>query len=155
MRNRAEIPILEEQTYKSVLTYIALQSIALIRTVLGQDLPMDTLTVFTHDPVEHIYMVKLLKSYGHVSRKSHGATLYVEVSLTVEGQAIKLLGVREPDETRPQVGYADFLVTNYNDIRDLSNPYIQEITSGLSEKLLEVRHPDFDVLGYVKRVNFR
>lgn len=144
-------PIGSEADYDKVLEYVAERSRALAKTVLGRDLRLDTLTVFTQTPDEYGVVSKLLRSYGPESPFSHGPTLYIEVRKNVLDQQINLLGVRQPDATRPQRGYGDYPVSDYGALRDnnAANPHVREIVSGNGHTLLELRHPDFDVLGYV------
>jgi hypothetical protein len=144
-------PILEEKSFQAALLYIAHQSAALAEKTLGRSRDIDTITIFAHYPDEHAYLKKTVRSYGPVSTVTHGATLYIDADVTVAGNHIQYLGVRAPDGSRPQVGYGDFPVDDYDAIRSAANPYVHEIVSGRGQSLLELRHPDFDVLGYVAR----
>jgi hypothetical protein len=144
-------PILEEEDYKKALVYIATRSRELAMLVLGRDMPVDTLTIFSHFPDEYIVVASRIQREGEVSKFSHGKTLYIDADIEVEEQRIIYLGVRKPDPTRPQVGYADFPVLDYCELRDenIDNIYVRKIQSGLGQDLLEIWHPNFDVLGYV------
>ncbi len=144
-------PILDGKSFHTALWYLARQSALLAELILGQKLAIDTLTIFSHFPEELAFLDHTVRRFGPVSPATHGETLYVDADFTVDDHRIHYLGVREPDSTRPQVGYADYPVDDYDDIKVLSSPYVREITSGRGQKLLELRHPDFDVFGYITR----
>lgn len=137
--------------FEAGLAYLATRSSELAETVLGHTLDVDTLCFFTHSPEEYAFVEKMVLARGPKSKFSHGATTYVTVDLIVAGQHIRILGVRQPDPTRPQRGYGDYPVADYAEIlkTEASNPHIKEITSGRGKSLIELRHPDFDVLGFI------
>lgn len=140
-------PILTAQKYTEALEYIASQAEELCRQIIGQRLSIDTLTIFAQAPKEYDFIKNLISTKGPVSHFTHGSTLYIEVDGNVHGRDIKLLGIRQPDASRSEVGYADFPVA---DLKDFSNrPFVNKIISGRGEKLLELRHPNFDVRGYI------
>jgi hypothetical protein len=143
--------IVDEGRYKQAVIYIVQQASRLAFRVLRENLPIDTVTVFSQDPKEYEFLNNYLRDKGKLSSFSHGPTLYVEVSELIKDNKIKLLGVREPDIARPEVGYADYPVTNYNELKssNAENLNVEEITSGSGVSLLELKHPDFDVRGYV------
>lgn len=57
------------------------------------------------------------------------------------------MGARRPDALRAEVGYADFPVKDLEAFK--GKDYVSEITSGQGITLLELRHPNFDVRGYI------
>jgi len=144
-------PITNEARLRTALDYVAEQSLALAREVLGQDLAIDTLCFFTHSPEEYAFLEQAVRARGPKSRLSHGPTLYTDVDFAVHDQRIRIFGVRQPDPTRPQVGYGDYPVPDYERFLALvsDNPHMHEITSGRGKSLIELRHPDFDVLGFI------
>lgn len=144
-------PIINKERYTQALVYIAQQANKLALQVLGESLPADTLTIFSQSSVEYKYIANHLKTNKTVSPITHGATLYVETYDLIDNNRIILLGVRQPDENRPEVGYADFSVDNYQQLKNLhaKNKNVHEITSGIGVPLLEIKHPDFDVRGYI------
>jgi hypothetical protein len=125
----------------------------LSETVLGEQLVPDTLTIFSRTKEEYDFVAGLICTYGQKSRFTHGITLYVDVDMEVASNHVTLLGVREPDSDRQDVGYADFSVKNYAEIRAASKQHMQEITTGRGQSLLELRHPDFDIRGYLVSEN--
>lgn len=144
-------PITTQENFRAALDYIAEQSVLLAKKVLGRDMAIDTICFFTHSPEEYAFVEKLVRSRGPESELSHGPTLYVDSDFMVNGNRIRIFGVRKPDETRPQVGYGDYPVKDYVDLlqSQKNNPNVKEIISGRGKSLMELRHPDFDVLGFV------
>jgi len=144
-------PIRTEQSFHVALAYLATQAAFLSRAVLGRELPADVLTIFAHDVDEYRLTEKLVRRHGPESPYTHGATLYVDTDMPMCGQRIRLLGVRDciGDAARPQAGYADYVADDYQALRDSNNPCVHEIVSGRGQQLLEMRHPEFDILGYI------
>jgi hypothetical protein len=146
-------PIDSKQKYQAAITYLMVQGGKLTKEALGQEIMPDTLTIFSRTQAEFDFIDDLIRTYGPKSRFTHGFTLYVDVDMEVAGNRVVLLGVREPDDDRHDVGYADFSVLNYLEIRDAGKRYVQEITTGRGQSLLELRHPDFDIRGYLVSSN--
>ena len=146
-------PIDSEAKYKAALEYLMSESMKLTKAVLGERLIPDTLTVFSRTKDEYDFIDNLIRTYGTKSRFSHGITLYIDVDMEIAGKHVALLGVREPDNDRQDVGYADFSVQNYAALRGAGQAYTQEITTSRGQSLLELRHPDFDVRGYLVSAN--
>ncbi len=79
---------------------------------------------------------------------SSDSSLYVQVNLEVNGHKIEYIGVRAADPYRMQVGCADFETKdfiNFKEQYDQKTPFIRSV----SEDMIELWHPDFDVLAYV------
>lgn len=145
-------PILNKKRFSETLEYIAREVIEMGDIVLKRKMPLDTLTIFAHFDNEHKFLAENLHEYGPESSYSHGLTSYVEPkNFKVLDQSIRYLGVRAPDPRRPQVGYGDFPVKDLQAARDLYFPsdFILEKESGLGQPMLEISHPDFDVLAYI------
>src|SRR4051812_34222056 len=107
-------PITNEGRYNQAVNYVVREASKLALKVLNANLPIDTITIFSQSLDEYKFLENYLKNKGEVSPFSHGPTLYVEVLADNENH-IKLLGVRQPDDSRPEVGYADYPVTNYDE----------------------------------------
>ncbi len=144
-------PIEDEANYSQALEYVATQATPLVHEVLGHELLADTITLFSHYDSEHEFLEKLVRQSGPESSLSHGATLYVGTDMTIAGQRIKILGVRQPDPDRPQVGYVDYPVADFTatQLAHTDNPLVRLMRSGNGIELLEIHHPDFDILGYL------
>lgn len=142
-------PILTEEKYVEALTFIAEEAEKLCQKVVGEKLPINTLTIFAQTPQEYDFLENLLSKKGRTSPFTHGSTLYIEPNLPtlVHGYRVELLGVRRPDALRIEVGYADFPVGSLDKFK--GKEYVTEIMSGQGIPLLELRHPDFNVRGYI------
>jgi hypothetical protein len=145
--------ISDEASYWQTVALIAQSAEALVYNLVKIKLPIDTITIFAQSAEEYAFVEGYLLSKGKRSGLSHNTTLYIEPdNLTVvHNYPIKFLGVRKPDKTRPEIGYADFPVTNYEDIKERfsDNAHVNQIISGTDIPLLELRHPDYDVRGYI------
>lgn len=144
-------PIINAERLELALSYVAKRSVALAEVAIGRSLAIDTICFFTHSPEEYTFLANAVRNRGTESRLSHGATLYTDTNFMVGDQRIRIFGVRAPDPTRPFVGYGDYPVADYDAIlqKHQSSPYVREITSGRGKSLIELKHPDFDVLGFV------
>jgi len=145
------LPVRSEDDLVDAQIYVAEQAVKLATVVIGKHLSIDTITIFAQSDDEYAFIESELKSYGPVSPYSHGATLYVETASLVDNNPVKLFGVRRPDDSRPEVGYGDYPVSDYKELKAATrdNPHVREIQSGAGMPLLELRHPDFDVRGYI------
>jgi hypothetical protein len=143
-------PIVSEARLQEAIAYVTAQSLALARMVLGHELPVDTVCLFTHSAEEYAFVEAAVHARGPESKLSHGPTTYVDTDFMVGEQRIRIFGVRQPDSTRPQVGYGDYPVPHYAALREKErdNQFVQEIISGRGKPLLMLRHPEFDVLGF-------
>jgi len=150
MSTEQRAAILDDESLETAWEYIARLSGPLAQAVFGRSLPIDTLCIFAQSEEEHDFVLGAIKALGPISRFTHESTTYVDVNMEVGGQVIKFLGVRKPDPTRPQVGYADYPIPDYQAL--LANiadyPDAEQIMSGRGQSLVELRHPDFDILEY-------
>lgn len=144
-------PITTQHQFEQALAYVATTAGKLTEQIIGQKLPLDTLTLFAHYDEEYTFLERIIRQYGSQSRFTHGSTLYVDSDFEVAANHIKILGVRRLDPYRMHVGYGDYPVDDYQAIRrqQQANPWLREITSGGGGSLLELWHPDFDILGYI------
>jgi hypothetical protein len=144
------LPITNAERLEAATAYVAEQAARLARVVLGRELPLDTICFFSHSPEEYAFLLDAVRAKGPESALTHGATTYADTDCMVGPHRIRLFGVREADETRPEVGYGDYPVDDYAallaSVQD--NQYAHEIISGRGKSLLELKHPDFDVRGY-------
>jgi hypothetical protein len=142
-------PIDSEAKYQAALEYLMTESSRMALEVLGKEMSPDTLTIFTHSDEEYSFLDRLIRTYGTKSRFTHGITLYIDTDRKIAGHHVSLLGVREPDPERPELGYADYPVDDYEAMRAAKKRHTQEITTSRGQSLLELRHPDFDIRGYI------
>ena len=144
-------PLKTKQAFERRLTYIAQNGLVLGQLVLGREVPIDTVTIFSQTDQEYAKIAGFIRNYGPVSAVSHGDTLYIDTSFELLSNLISYLGVRKPDPTRPEVGYVDFPVSDFTHLVSLcqESSFMQLITSGRGQPLIEIRHPNFDVRGYI------
>src|SRR4051794_5222341 len=106
-------PIDSKAKYHEALNYIADNVIKLGEVVFNEVLPVDTICIFSHSVEEYEFLANLIKEYGPVDHEySHGPTIYVnpEPGLVISNNSVRYLGVREPDQDRKEIGYADYPV---------------------------------------------
>lgn len=148
-------PIQNEDDLQGALRYIAEESLGLAREIVGEKLSLDALTVFAQSDVEYQLVRDLISDKGEVSPYTHESTLYIKANTIILDQEIQLLGVRRPDKGKPQRGYGDYPVYALHTYKEklANNKHVQEIKSGNGLSLLELSHPDFNVLGYIVEVD--
>jgi hypothetical protein len=142
-------PITTKEQFKSALAYTSEQLVQLAETVLQKSLRPDTLKIFAHYYDEYDTLRDLLSHYGPKSSISSETSLYVDSSEEVNDDLIKWLGIRVVDPYRAQVGCGDY-AANYSEIAERylgKTTYVRKVDHALT--MLEIWHPDFDVLGYV------
>lgn len=144
-------PINSKERFEEALDYVAATAAGLSEAVLSEALPIDTVTLFTRTSKEYYFLERLVRTYGERSEITHGPTLYIDSNFMLGENVIRYLGVRRPDDTRPEVGYADFPVEDFEGLREAhaGNEAVKFMKSGRGQPLLELRHPEFDIRGYV------
>lgn len=141
-------PINNESTFEQVLNYLASELGKLSEKLLDQKFPITTLKIFSHYFEEYDYLYKLLSKMGPKSDFSSETSFYVQVNKRIENYDIKYLGVRVVDPYRLQVGCGDYEIDNFNQFKNEymnKSPFIR----GFDKDMIELWHPDIDVLGYV------
>lgn len=144
-----------EEAFEDALNYIAEKVGDLANRLLGERLPVPILKFFAHSDEEYQILETIVGHYGPKAKVSSGNSFYVEVNngLVVANTPISLLGVRRPDMSRPQVGCGDYIVENFDEftskLHSEQPQFTQFVENAHGSKMLELRHPDFDVLGYV------
>lgn len=141
-------PIENEPALQEVWNYLTTQLEKLSIEVVGEALPINTLKVFPHYPYEYDYLYQLILSKGPKAAFSSEKNLYVEVKMNVQDYLIEYLGVRVTDPNKPQVGCGDYEIDYFDQFKSErlnTSPYLREVR----EDMIEIWHPDYDVLGYV------
>ena len=141
-------PITTKEQFETALAYISEQLTKLAETVLQESLRPASLKIFAHYHDEYDRLRDLLPSYGVVSSSSK-TSLYVNSSLEIRGDRVEQIGIRVVDPYRAQVGCGDY-AADYDEIAERylgKTPYVRKVDHALT--MLEIWHPDFDVLGYV------
>src|SRR6185437_4669221 len=106
-----------------------------------------------HYEDEYTFLKRWVDSLGENEDEGSSTSYYINPSkpMVVNSDPIQYIGIRVPDPYRAQVGCGDYAVENYEEFKEkyLSNsPYIREVAHQKYE-MLELFHPDIDVLGYI------
>ncbi len=141
-------PIDSEESFALATEYIVSELEKLSQELLQQSLPINTLKVFAHYPEEYEYLHKLISQMGPLSSLSSDTSLYVEVNNNIKGHDIKYLGVRVVDPYRLQVGCGDYEVKDIEKFKK-QNVGTSQFVRNFRNNMVELWHPNFDVLGYV------
>ncbi len=141
-------PIENEKVFKQVLEYLTSELEKLSQKLLKQSLPITTLKVFPHYPEEYAYLHKLISKKGPKASFSSDTSLYVQVNEKIKGHNIKYLGVRIVDPYRLQVGCGDYEIKNIEEFKK-QNTNTSQFVRNFREDMVELWHPNFDILGYV------
>lgn len=141
-------PIKDEKGFEEVLSYLVEELDKLANKLFGRSLPITTLKVFPHYQEEYEYLYDLLSKLGSKASFSSDTSLYVQVNKQIKECGIKYLGVRIVDPYRMQVGCGDYEIENFEEFKKQylgTSPFIRSFR----DDMLELWHPDFDVLGYI------
>jgi hypothetical protein len=141
-------PIESEDTVKSVWEYLSSKLDKLSNLVLNRSLPITTLKIFPHYLKEYDYLHSLISEMGTPATFNSNTSYYSKVDKKINGFDIKYMGVRVVDPYRLHVGCGDYEVEDIEQFKKEflnSSPYIRSFR----DDMLEIWHPDLDVLGYV------
>lgn len=146
-------PITDVAACHEALEYIDVKLRELSSLVIPESLPVNTLKIFAHYDDEYAFIKKWIDTLGKTWDGSSSTSYYVKPfkQMTVNSDPIEYVGLRVVDPYRGQVGCGDFVVDNYEDFKSNylgKSPYIREVTHPEYE-MLELFHPDIDVLGYI------
>ncbi len=144
-------PIRNEAQLREAGAYIAEQSAALCRKIIGESLPFTYLTICTHYEDEYRLLSELLPMIGTVQDARNGIRVTLDRPIETVGQQISNLRLRKPDPYRMQVGCGDFLVEDYQTFKQSnlpSHPHNLRIIKRPEYEMIEFHDPDFDVLAY-------
>jgi hypothetical protein len=141
-------PITNEADFNKALEYITIELEKLSEQLLEQKLPINTLKLFAHYPEEYKYLLELVTGLGPAASFSSDTSYYAQTKREIKGHNIEYIGVRTTDPYRPHVGCGDYEIENFQEITDTyggKSDFIRKF----SEDMVEIWHPDFDVLGYI------
>jgi hypothetical protein len=146
-------PIKNSEDCLNTLKYVDEKLRELSELVLEERLPINTLKVFAHYKDEYQFLRQWVDSIGAAKDEGSSTSYYVEPNepMTVNDDPIEYVGIRVPDPYRAQVGCGDFVVSNYDDFKAKylgKSDFIREIPHQ-KYQMLELFHPDIDVLGYI------
>ncbi|MCA9337335.1 hypothetical protein KC951_01350 [Candidatus Saccharibacteria bacterium] len=146
-------PIKSADTCTEVLEHIQKGLRELSELVLEESLPINTLKIFAHYEDEYKFLKQWVDSIGEAKDEGSSTSYYVEPSeaMTVNNDPIEYVGIRVPDPYRAQVGCGDYVVDSFDKFKTKylgKSPFIREVAHPKYE-MLELFHPDIDVLGYI------
>ncbi len=145
-------PIESKEALFEAVSYIAEQNSALCKKVLGEVLPLTSLTIFAHYPAEYEYLCKLLSTLGDSVGENNGPRVALREPIKVGGHTVTHLRIRNPDPYRAQVGCADFDVPGYAVFKGMylaAHPENLRLLVRSDYELIEFVDPGYDVLAYV------
>jgi len=146
-------PIEDNETCLETLSYIDEKLRELSSIVLEEKLPINTLKIFAHYDNEYSFLRQWIDSIGSAQDESSKTSYYIEPSspMIVNNDPIEYVGIRVVDPYRGQVGCGDFVVNNFDEFKEKylgKSEFIREVPHQKYE-MLELFHPDIDVLGYI------
>ena len=146
-------PISTDQSAQVALEYIDEQLRKLSELVIEEYLPVNTLKIFAHYEEEYMFLKEWADCLGENEDDGSSTSYYVKPSTPMTGNKdpIEYVGIRVPDPYRAQVGCGDYVVGNFDEFKEKylgKSPYIRQVSHQKYE-MLELFHPDIDVLGYI------
>lgn len=146
-------PIKTDKECQEALAYIDEKLRELSSMVIQESPPVNTLKIFAHFEDEYVFIKNWVDSIGENADETSPTSYYVRPfeAMTVNNDPIEYVGIRVPDPYRAQVGCGDYVVDNYEEFKAKylgNSPYIREVPHPKYE-MLELFHPDIDVLGYI------
>jgi len=105
--------------------------------------------IFSQNKKEFDELLAVAKKIGKVVKETPtGLLFHIEPLKTISG-VLKLLRIRIPDHTRPELGYVDFTVSNFP---KFEKKYLSKKEFKLIKKehfvMIELMDSDFDVRAY-------
>jgi len=145
-------PIKNKKQLLEAVKYVVVQTTKLCKKSIGKELPITSLTIFSHYTEEYKNLVKIALSLGKLHNENNGPYVYLKNPLKVGSNTIKYLRIRQPDPYRMQVGCNDF---NVEDYQSFKRKYLTKDQKNLhiikrpDYEMMEFFDPNFDVLAYV------
>ena len=111
--------------------------------------PVNYACIFSQSKEEYNELLDVAQKIGNAIKETKtGLIFHIRPLQTIAG-TLKLLKIRIPDPTRPELGDADFTVSNFSEFkkRYLSKKYFKLIERE-DFVMIELVDPDFDVRAY-------
>lgn len=112
--------------------------------------PINYACIFSQSKVEYDELIRVTRKIGTVVKETPTGLLFrIEPLQTISG-VLELLKIRIPDPTRPELGDADFTVSNFTDFKKeyLSKSGWKLIKKREDFEMLELMDPLFNVRAY-------
>jgi len=135
----------------ATVKYIATQTSALAKKIIGEALPIKSLTVFAHSQSEYEVLTRILADMGKSYNFNNGPRVELYDPIIIGSNKIIHLRIRKPDPERPQVGCNDF-ETDYETFKKehlLAHPDNLRLMKRPEYEMIEFFDSEFDVLAYV------
>ena len=132
--------------------FVVNKNSAMSEKIIGQVLPISSLTIFSHYPEEFEYLSKLALELGELYNENNGPRVTLNEPIKVNNNTITHLRIRKPDNERPQVGCNDFDVKDYTEFKGKYLPIHPDnlrLIERPNYEMIEFHHPNYDVLAYV------
>jgi hypothetical protein len=112
--------------------------------------PVNYACIFSQSKVEYDELLEAARKIGKAVEEMPSGILFQIEPLQTASGILKLLKIRIPDPTRPEMGDADFTVPDYPEFK---RRYLHKAGWKLIKKredfeMLELMDPDFDVRAY-------
>jgi hypothetical protein len=117
--------------------------------ISNKEVPVNYACIFSQNKKEYEELVETARKIGKIIQETpKGPLFHIESLKTVSGD-LKLLKIRIPDVTRPELGDADFTISNFKDFerKYLSKPGFKIIQKD-TFYMIELIDPSFDVRAY-------
>lgn len=146
-------PIQSNEDCITALEYIEEKLRELSKLIIEEELPINTLKIFAHYEDEYKLLKNWVDSVGNSEDEGSSTSYYVRPhkAMAINSDPVEYVGIRVPDPYRSQVGCGDYVVSNFEDFKAKylgKSPYIREVPHQ-KYQMLELFHPDIDVLGYI------
>lgn len=111
--------------------------------------PVNYACIFSQGKKEYDDLVKVTRKIGNMIKETPTGLLFQISPLKTVSGVLKLLKIRLPDVTRPELGDADFTVSNFSDFK---KKYLSKDGFKLIKRedfeMVELTDPEFDVRAY-------
>lgn len=111
--------------------------------------PVNYACIFAHNQAQYDRIGSILKRWGELVHETETGFIYKIPALETSAGKLHLLKLRKPDSSRPQIGDADFTVSNYSIFKE---KYLSRDGFKLIERpemeMIELKDPKFNVLVY-------
>jgi hypothetical protein len=145
-------PIDSKENLIRAVRYVASETSAMAEKIIGKNLPISSLTIFSHYPEEFEFLSKLALALGILYNENNGPRVTLSEPIIVNANTITHLRIRKPDKERPQVGCNDFDVPDYSTFKEQYLPLYPDNLKLIKRpeyEMIEFSHPDYDALSYV------
>ncbi len=111
--------------------------------------PVNYACIFSHSKEEYDQLIKITKEIGNIVKETPTGLLFRIEPLNTFSGTLQLLKIRIPDQTRPELGDADFTISHFSEFK---KKYLSKRGFKLifreSFEMVELMDPKFDVRAY-------